>query len=317
MSAAPEAPRDRDSSSSGGPDGRRAGEGTLILAGTPIGNLGDASDRLRRALATAEVIAAEDTRRTRRLAAGLGVELTGRLVAHHEHNEQATTEQLLGELRSGATVLVVSDAGMPTVSDPGYRIAAAAAAQGLAVTSLPGPSAVLTALAVSGLPSDRFAFEGFLPRRTGQRAARLAELAVERRTMIFYEAPHRIVAMIEALTEAFGPDRPAAIARELTKLHEEVLRGRLGELHERIAEDGLRGEIVVVVQGAPEPAPEQAADLVGLVEAQVADGTRLKDAVGRIATDHGVSRRELYEEVLAARAREETAQAEDDEDAWD
>lgn len=278
--------------------------GCLVLAGTPIGNLGDASDRLRQALASADVVAAEDTRRTRRLASGLGIEMPGRLVAHHEHNEEATSQQLLDEVRSGSTVVVVSDAGMPTVSDPGYRVAAAAAAQGLRVTSLPGPSAVLTALAVSGLPSDRFAFEGFLPRKAGPRAAHLAELADEKRTMIFYEAPHRIAAMIEALAEAFGDDRSAAIARELTKIYEEVLRGGLRELHERIRADGLRGEIVVVVQGAPEAEPEEAADLVELVEQEVARGTRLKDAAGQIARARGVSRRDLYEAVLSARASE-------------
>lgn len=275
--------------------------GCLVLAATPIGNLGDASDRLRSALASADVVAAEDTRRTRRLASGLGIEIAGRLVAHHEHNEQAASQQLLDEVRAGSVVVVVSDAGMPTISDPGYRVAAAAAAQGLRVTSLPGPSAVLTALAVSGLPSDRFAFEGFLPRRPSARTAHLASLAQERRTMVFYEAPHRIAAMIEALAEAFGDDRPAAIARELTKVYEEVLRGGLRELHERIREDGLRGEIVVVVQGAPDAEPEQAADLVDLVEQEVARGTRLKDAAGQIATAHGVSRRDLYEAVLAQR----------------
>nr|WP_260853446.1 16S rRNA (cytidine(1402)-2'-O)-methyltransferase [Kocuria palustris] len=273
----------------------------MVLAGTPIGNLGDASDRLRQALAAADVVAAEDTRRTRRLAAGLGIEISGRLVAHHEHNEESAARQLLDEIRAGAVVVVVSDAGMPTVSDPGYRVAAAAAAEGLRVTSLPGPSAVLTALAVSGLPSDRFAFEGFLPRKAGPRAAHLAELADEKRTMVFYEAPHRIAGMIEALAEAFGDDRPAAIARELTKVYEEVLRGGLRELHERIRQDGLRGEIVVVVQGAPEPEPEAAADLVDLVEQEVARGTRLKDAAGTIARAHGISRRDLYEAVLGAR----------------
>ncbi len=293
------APADRHDSAriAGLPQG-----GCLVLAATPIGNLGDASDRLKAALSIADVVAAEDTRRTRRLASGLGIEITGRLVAHHEHNEESSSQQLLDEVRSGSMVVVVSDAGMPTVSDPGYRVAAAAAAQDLPVTSLPGPSAVLTALAVSGLPSDRFAFEGFLPRKPGARSAHLAELAGEKRTMVFYEAPHRIAAMIEAMAEAFGPERPAAIARELTKVYEEVLRGSLGELHERIREDGLRGEIVVVVQGAPAAEPEEAADLVGLVEQEVARGARLKDAAGQIAAAHGVSRRDLYEAVLAARS---------------
>ncbi|WP_246180012.1 16S rRNA (cytidine(1402)-2'-O)-methyltransferase [Kocuria coralli] len=275
--------------------------GALVLAGTPIGNLGDATDRLREALASADVIAAEDTRRTRKLAAGLDVPLRGRLVSHHEHNEAASAADLLAEVRAGRTVLVVSDAGMPTISDPGYRVAAAAAAEGLTVTALPGPSAVLTALAVSGLPSDRFVFEGFLPRKATQREARLAELADERRTMVFYEAPHRVAAMLQALAGAFGADRPAVVARELTKLHEEVLRGDLGSLHERAEADGVRGEIVVVVQGAPEAEPERPEDLVEEVEALVADGVRLKDASGTVAAARGVSKRELYESVLAAR----------------
>ncbi|NHU85347.1 16S rRNA (cytidine(1402)-2'-O)-methyltransferase [Kocuria sp. JC486] len=275
--------------------------GALVLAGTPIGNLNDASPRLRDTLAGADVVAAEDTRRARKLAAGLDVVIRGRLVAHHEHNEVASAAELLEAVRSGATVLVVSDAGMPTVSDPGYRVAAAAAAEGLTVTVLPGPSAVLSALAVSGLPSDRFVFEGFLPRKAGQRAERLRELDGERRTMVFYEAPHRLGAMIEALALGFGADRRAVIARELTKLHEEVLRGSLGELHERVETEGIRGEIVVVVEGAPAPPPERAEDLVGEVEAKVAEGTRLKEAAGAVAAAHGVSKRELYESVLAAR----------------
>ncbi|MDO5617498.1 16S rRNA (cytidine(1402)-2'-O)-methyltransferase [Kocuria sp.] len=275
--------------------------GALVLAGTPIGNLGDATQRLREVLATADVIAAEDTRRTRKLASGLGITLRGRLVAHHEHNEASSAGELLTEVRTGHTVLVVSDAGMPTVSDPGYRVAAAAAAEGLPITVLPGPSAVLSALAVSGLPSDRFVFEGFLPRKSGQREARLTELATEQRTMVFYEAPHRLVTMLTALEEAFGGQRPGVVARELTKLHEEVLRGTLRQLRERVEADGVRGEIVVVVQGAPAPEPEKPEDLVEEVEALVADGVRLKDAAGAVAGARGVSKRELYESVLVAR----------------
>ncbi|WP_369792953.1 16S rRNA (cytidine(1402)-2'-O)-methyltransferase [Kocuria sp. ZOR0020] len=289
------------SSATGEPATSALPSGALVLAGTPIGNLGDASARLREALATAEVIAAEDTRRTRKLASGLGITLSARLVAHHEHNEAASAEDLLAEVRSGRTVLVVSDAGMPTVSDPGYRVAAAAAAEGLTVTALPGPSAVLTALAVSGLPSDRFVFEGFLPRKSGQREARLQDLTTEPRTMVFYEAPHRLGAMLTALTEAFGSARPAVVARELTKLHEEVLRGTVGSLAELVEGEGVRGEIVVVVQGAPEPDPQKPEDLVEEVEALVADGIRLKDAAGAVAAAQGLSKRELYESVLAAR----------------
>lgn len=275
--------------------------GALVLAGTPIGNLGDASTRLRDALATADVVAAEDTRRTRKLATGLGITVRGRLVAHHEHNEAASAEELLSEVRAGKTVVVVSDAGMPTVSDPGYRVAAAAAAEGLTVTALPGPSAVLTALAVSGLPSDRFVFEGFLPRKAGQREARLQQLGSEARTMVFYEAPHRLGVMLTALTQAFGAARPAVMARELTKLHEEILRGSLGSLVEIVEREGVRGEIVVVVQGAPVPEAQQPEDLVEEVEALVADGVRLKDAAGVVAAANGVSKRDLYESVLASR----------------
>lgn len=278
--------------------------GAVVLAATPIGNLGDASPRLRDALATADVIAAEDTRRTRALANSLGVTLRGRLVAHHEHNEAASAAVLLDEVRAGRTVLVVSDAGMPTISDPGYRVAAAAAAASLPVSVLPGPSAVLSALAVSGLPSDRFVFEGFLPRKAGQRSARLTELSKEVRTMVFYEAPHRLASTLEALGAAFGADRPAVVARELTKLHEEVIRGDLGALHRSVTDNGARGEIVLVVQGVTQAsgAPE---DLVGDVELLIADGSGLKDAVSAVASNHGVSKRELYASVVAARQERE------------
>lgn len=275
--------------------------GALVLAATPIGNLRDASARLRHALATADVIAAEDTRRTRKLASGLGVVLKGRLVAHHEHNEVSSAAELLDELRAGRSVLVVSDAGMPMVSDPGYRVAAAAAERNMPVTVVPGPSAVLSALAVSGLPSDRFVFEGFLPRKAGQRTQRLAELASETRTMIFYEAPHRLAAMLGALEEIFGAQRRAVVARELTKVHEEVLRGDLATLHQVVSDQGVRGEIVVVVQGCAHPQAENPEDLVAEVAELTADGVRLKDAVSAVAGARGVSKRELYESVLNAR----------------
>ncbi|MCD1144885.1 16S rRNA (cytidine(1402)-2'-O)-methyltransferase [Kocuria sp. LUK] len=280
---------------------RREGPGAVVLAGTPIGNLGDASPRLREALERADVLAVEDTRRLRRLAAGLGVTTRGRVLTHHEHNEAGRVAELLEAVRAGSTVLVLSDAGMPTVSDPGYRLAEAAAAEGLTVTAVPGPSAVLTALAVSGLPTDRFTFEGFLPRKAGERSARLAELAGERRTMVFYEAPHRLAAMLTALREAFGAGRRAVVARELTKLHEEVVRGDLDRLLAWAQEGPVRGEIAVVVAGAPAPGPARAEDLVADVEALVAAGTRLKDAAGQVAERAGVGKRELYETVLGAR----------------
>lgn len=276
-------------------------EGLLILAATPIGNLEDASPRLRAHLESADVIAVEDTRRLRTLTAGLGVSTRGRIVTNHDHNEGQRAEELLEAVRRGSTVLLISDAGMPTVSDPGFRVVERAAAEDLPVTCLPGPSAVLAALAVSGLPTDRFAFEGFIPRKASERRTRLAELAGERRTLVFYEAPHRLAAMLEALADAFGPERRAVVARELTKVHEEVRRATLGELLAWAQEGQVRGEIAVVVAGAPEPEPEEAADLTGEVEALVAEGLRLKQAAAQVAEAHRVGKRELYEAVLARR----------------
>ena len=280
---------------------RAAGAGRVVLAGTPIGNLGDAPPRLREALENADVLAVEDTRRLRRLTAGLGITTSARVLTHHEHNEAGRVAELLDAVRAGRTVVVLSDAGMPTVSDPGYRLAEAAAADGLTVTAIPGPSAVLMALAVSGLPTDRFTFEGFLPRKASERAARLAELGGERRTMVFYEAPHRLETMLTALRDAFGTGRRAVVARELTKLHEEVVRGGLDELVDWCARGQVRGEIAVVVAGAPAPEAARAEDLVAEVESLVADGVRLKDAAGRVGERSGVGKRELYETVLAAR----------------
>jgi 16S rRNA (cytidine1402-2'-O)-methyltransferase len=223
--------------------------GRVLLAATPLGRPDDASERLRAALATAPVIAAEDTRRLRRLCADLGVTAAGRVVSFHDANEDSRVPQLIEALRDGLDVLVVTDAGMPSVSDPGYRLVAAAVAAGLPVTSLPGPSAVTTALAVSGLPVDRFCFEGFLPRKAGERRRALETLAGEARTLVFFEAPHRLAEALADLATAFGPDRPAAVCRELTKTHEEVRRGTLGELAGWAAGD-VRGEITVVVAGA-------------------------------------------------------------------
>jgi len=280
-----------------------------VLAGTPIGNTDDASARLRELLRTADVVAAEDTRRLRELARRLGVEVSGRVVSYYEHNELARADELLGAVADGLTVVMVTDAGMPAVSDPGYRLVAAAVARGLAVTCAPGPSAVTTALAVSGLPSDRFCFEGFLPRKAGERARYLAELATERRTMVFFEAPHRVVETVAALAEAFGAGRGAALCRELTKTYEEVLRLPLGELAAALARraaepGGIRGEIVIVVAGQPKATPtatESATELAALVaevHRRTAAGERHKDAVAAVAQQHGLPKRALYNASL-------------------
>ena len=273
--------------------------GVLVLAGTPIGDPADASPRLAAELASADIVAAEDTRRLARLASAIGVKVAGRVVSYHEHNEAARTDDLVAAIRGGARVLLVTDAGMPSVSDPGYRLVAAVVAAGLRVTSAPGPSAVLTALAVSGLPVDRFCFEGFLPRKAGERARALAALADEPRTMLFFEAPHRLGVTLAAMAEAFGSDRPAAVCRELTKTYEEVRRGPLAELV-RWAEGEVRGEITVVVGGAVAgPADPDAA--VALVLSRVAAGERLKDAVAGVAESTGLVKRDLYAAALAAR----------------
>ena len=269
----------------------------LVLAATPIGNTADASPRLREHLETADVVAAEDTRRLRRLTDALGLRLSGRLVSYYDGVEQARIPALLDELRGGRTVLLVTDAGMPLVSDPGFRLVAAAVADGLPVTVIPGPSAALAALAVAGLPADRWCFEGFLPRRAGERRRRLAALADEQRTLVFFEAPHRIAATLADIADAFGADRRAVVCRELTKTHEEIRRGGLRELAEW-AEAGLRGEITVVVDGA-RPTQDQStpADLSEEVEALVAAGRTRRDAVDAVAAEHGLARRVVYDAV--------------------
>lgn len=275
--------------------------GTLTLAATPIGNPLDASVRLTRALAEADLIAAEDTRRLKRLATDLGIRLQAQVIAYHEHNEAERTGRLLDAVRGGQRVLIVTDAGMPVVSDPGYRAVQAAADEDLPVTVLPGPSAVLTALAASGLPPDRFAFEGFAPRRDGRRTAAFAPLAQEQRTLVFFESPRRTAATLAAMAEAFGEDRPAAVCRELTKTYEQVLRGTLGELTAWAEDSEVLGEIVIVVG----PAPQQEAnaeDHVEAVLARAAAGERLKDAAKAVAAGvQGVSARELYDAALARR----------------
>ena len=270
----------------------------LWLAATPIGNLGDASPRLREALAGADAIAAEDTRRTAQLLRLLGIEQRPELIALHDHNERDRAASIVDRADT-EEVLLVSDAGMPTVSDPGFRVVQLAVQRGVAVSAIPGPSAVVTALAVAGLPTDRFAFEGFLPRKAGERARALRALADERRTLVFFEAPSRIADALAALAREFGDERPAAVCRELTKLHEEVRRGSLGELAEWAAQ-GVRGEIVLVVGGAPErsASPEAALDEV---LARIEGGERMKDAARAVAETTGLSARDLYEAALAAR----------------
>ncbi|MFV0287397.1 MAG: 16S rRNA (cytidine(1402)-2'-O)-methyltransferase [Demequina sp.] len=273
--------------------------GRVVLAATPIGNAADASARLRVALAEADVIAAEDTRRLRDLARRLDIEVRAEVLAVHDHNERDRAASLVERAAAGALVVLVSDAGMPTVSDPGFRVVEAAAAAGVTVEVLPGPSAVLTALALSGLPTDRFCFEGFLPRKDGERARALADLATEPRTMVFFEAPHRLDATLAAMADAWGGDRLAAVSRELTKTHEETRRGTLAALAAWAA-DGVRGEIVVTVAGRPAEAPTMDA-LVAEALARVESGERAKDAVADLAATAGVPRRELYGAVLAAR----------------
>lgn len=272
----------------------------ILLAATPIGNLGDASARLRSTFEEATVIAAEDTRHTAQLLRLLGIENRPELVALHDHNEHDRAAGLVDRAQTEDVVLV-SDAGMPTVSDPGFRVVQLAAERGVAVSAIPGPSAVITALAVSGLPTDRFAFEGFLPRKAGERSRALRALASEQRTLVLFEAPTRLAASLGELAEAFGADRPAAVCRELTKLHEEVRRGGLGELAEWAA-SGVRGEIVLVVGGAVAGAasPESA---LAEVQDRVRAGERLKDAARSVAEATGLSSRELYAAALAARER--------------
>jgi 16S rRNA (cytidine1402-2'-O)-methyltransferase len=262
----------------------------------------DAPPRLATELAAADVIAAEDTRRLRRLTQALDVHPAGRVVSYFEGNEAARTPELADALAGGARVLLVTDAGMPSVSDPGYRLVAAAVERGIKVTAVPGPSAVLTALAVSGLPVDRFCFEGFLPRKAGERLSRLREVADERRTLVYFEAPHRLDDTLAAMAEVFGADRRAAVCRELTKTYEEVKRGPLGELAPWAAE-GVRGEITVVVEGAPDTGPQEldAAELVRRVQVREEAGERRKEAIAAVAADAGLPKREVFDAVVAAK----------------
>jgi len=275
--------------------------GALVLAATPLGDSRDASPRLRDALATADVVAAEDTRRLRSLAAALNVTVHGRVVSHYDAVEVARLPGLLTHVREGRTVLVVSDAGMPAVSDPGYRLVAAAVAEGLRVTCLPGPSAVTTALVLSGLPVERFCFEGFAPRKGGERRRWLATLRAEPRAVVFFESPHRLNDTLEAAVEVLGPDREAAVCREMTKKHEEVRRGTLATLAAGAVDDPVRGEVTVVLAGSAPSATPSVDSLVGEVHELVAAGERLKDAAAAVAQAAGVPKRELYNAALAAR----------------
>jgi 16S rRNA (cytidine1402-2'-O)-methyltransferase len=271
----------------------------LVLAGTPIGDLADAPARLADELTSADVIAAEDTRRLRRLLSALEVQTPARIVSYYDANEAARTPELVQALETGARVVLVTDAGMPSVSDPGYRLVAAALDAGIRVTAVPGPSAVLTALVLSGLPVDRFCFEGFLPRKSGERATRLSELASEPRTLVFFEAPHRLAATLAALRDAFGADRAGVVCRELTKRYEQVRRGPLDELAEWAA-DGVRGEITLVVAGAASPhaaADTNPAALAGQVAELEAAGTPRKTAIAAVATKTGVQKRQVYDAV--------------------
>jgi 16S rRNA (cytidine1402-2'-O)-methyltransferase len=276
--------------------------GRLVLGGAPLGQPGDVGPRLRRAMTEADVLAVEDTRRLHRLASDLEVTLTGRVVTFHESVERARLPGLLAALADGATVLLLTDAGMPSVSDPGYTLVRAAIEAGVEVTSVPGPSAVTTALAVSGLPSDRFCFEGFLPRKAGERRTKLAALADERRTMVFFESPHRLADALRDAADAFGADRAAAVCRELTKTHEEIRRGPLADLAAWAA-DGVRGEITLVVAGAvATPVVLSARELADAVAEEEAAGATRKDAIRAVVVRTGLPRRTVYDAVVARKA---------------
>jgi len=290
----------------GAADSGEGPSGRILLAATPLGNAGDASMRLVQALQEADVVAAEDTRKLRALVSRLGIEVGGQVLSFYEGNESARVPELIERARSGAQVLVVTDAGMPSVSDPGFRLVREAHEAGVAMTTLPGPSAALAALVLSGLPVARFAFEGFLPRKAGERRRRLESLATEERTMVFFEAPHRLDASLADMVGVFGISRQAAVCRELTKTHEEVLRGELGELA-KWAQGEVRGEITVVVDGASQQDVRDAAglaseeDVVSAVREAMAGGLSRKDAAASVAEAAGLSKRQVYEASIAAR----------------
>jgi 16S rRNA (cytidine1402-2'-O)-methyltransferase len=271
--------------------------GILYVVGTPIGNFGDMTDRARETLARVTVIAAEDTRRTGRLLAHFGIQ--GRMVSLFQGNEDRRTHELLRELRSGSDVALVSDAGMPGLSDPGYLLVRASVDAGIEVRVVPGPSAILSALVVSGLPTDRFVFEGFLPRRVGDRRIRLRGLAHDRRTVVLFESPHRLATLLRDVLVELG-NRQVAIARELTKLHEEVIRGRTTELLARLPDLELKGELVVVLEGSHRPHVLDQEELVGEARALVQAGMRKRDAASEVARNRGASANAIYESLLEA-----------------
>jgi 16S rRNA (cytidine1402-2'-O)-methyltransferase len=277
--------------------------GKLVVCGTPIGNLEDAPPRLARVLAEVDLVACEDTRQTRKLLTHLGVKT--RMTSYHDVDERDRAQELADRVAAGLRLALVTDAGMPGVSDPGYHLVAACLERGVQVEVVPGPSAVLAALVVSGLPTDRFCFEGFPPRRVGARDRRFAELAAEPRTMVFFEAPHRALATLAAMAAAFGGDRPCAVVRELTKVHEEVLRGSLAEVAEWLAANGPRGELTLVVGGAPagRPSAAGAADLAAEVAALVAGGASTRDAIATVARASGTPRRAVYQAVIDVREK--------------
>ncbi len=279
-------------------------DGLLVLAGTPIGDIDDAPPRLARELAAADVVAAEDTRRLHRLASALGASIAGRVVSYFEGNESTRTPGLVQALSEGSRVLLLTDAGMPSVSDPGYRLVSAAVDEGIRVTAVPGPSAVPTALALSGLASDRFCFEGFPPRRGGERARFFGELVGERRTMVFFESRHRLAATLRSMAEAFGEDRRAAVCRELTKVHEEVRRGALREIVAWAEDNGPLGEITVVVEGAARQQPAYSVDdAASEVAAREEAGVSRKEAIAEIARELGLPKRDVYAAVVATKPR--------------
>ena len=280
-----------------GPQPYRQDPGSILLAATPIGDVRDASPRVIAALEEADVVAAEDTRRALALASRLGIKLGGRLIALHDHNEAEKAAGIVESARGGARVVFVSDAGMPTVSDPGFRLARAAIDAGVPLSVLPGPSAPLVALALSGLPYDRFAFEGFLPRKDGEATRYLQDLATDPHTLIFFESPRRAATTLSRMAEVLGGDRRAALCRELTKDYEEVRRGTLGELAE--GTDDVLGEVTIVVAGYERSA--RAEDHVGAVLALAAEGMRLKDAAAEVAAATGARKNDLYKAALAAK----------------
>lgn len=277
--------------------------GRLLVVATPIGNLDDLAPRAATAMRDADLVVAEDTRRTGRLLAHVGADTPQWSL--HEHNERDRADVVVARLLEGQQVVLVSDAGTPAVSDPGYRLVRACVEAGVEVVAVPGPSAVLHALVTAALPTDRFAFDGFLPRSGAMRRQRLAEVAAERRTVVVFLSPHRAAADLADLAAACGEDRPAALARELTKLHEETMRASLGELAEQVQREGVRGELTLVIGGAPAPEVDVAsldpADLAAMVAALEADGTSRKDAIRTVATDLGLPKRDVYDAVVTHR----------------